>query len=180
VHGSLRHLFMNMLSLSRVGPQAESVLGLTLFLLIYVFSGVGANWMTYLASKSPYTLGASGSLYGLLGAMAVYMLRNRDSLGRYSNAALANIRRTLAMNFIMGSLYGGGVDNWAHLGGFVAGCAITMLLPLSLPLGMGILAGQQQRLGFTPPRMPGGGGGGGGFGGGGGGYSSGGSRLNRD
>ena len=61
--------------------KAEKVFGSAKFLMIYLFSGLLANTGTYLAGTAPYSLGASGSTFGLIGALAAYYYTNRNILG---------------------------------------------------------------------------------------------------
>lgn len=81
VHGSLYHLFMNSLSLIRMGSSAEKTFGSFPFLLTYITSGVLANLLTYFLNTSPISMGASSSVFGITGAFVVYFVRNKRILG---------------------------------------------------------------------------------------------------
>ena len=117
LHSSLPHLLFNCYSLYQVGPQAERVFGRTIFLVIYILSGVIANISTFLLNTSPMSLGASGCLFGIIGAFAAYFFRNRNILGRQAELGLESIKRTLLLNLLYS--LGSNVDHTAHLFGFL-------------------------------------------------------------
>ena len=71
-HASMPHILMNMYSLYNVGYTTEKVYGSTRYVLIYLLSGVAANYATYLLNLSPISIGASASVYGVLGALGTY------------------------------------------------------------------------------------------------------------
>ena len=117
LHSSLPHLLFNCYSLYQVGPQAERVFGRVVFLVIYILSGVIANTGTFLLKTSPMSLGASGCLFGIIGAFATYFFRNRSILGRQAELGLESIKRTLLLNLLYS--LGSNVDHSAHLIGFL-------------------------------------------------------------
>lgn len=126
-HGSLMHLFSNCISLSSIGPETERLFGPLRFLIMYVGSGVLADVSTYLLRCSPYSLGASGCVFGLVGAMAAFYYSNRAVLGRRSAIGLESIKRTMIINLLYG-MSAGNVDNAAHLGGAIFGGLLSLLL----------------------------------------------------
>ena len=74
-HGSLYHIGCNLYSLYNMGPQAERLFGSSRFLSIYLMSGLMANMGTYLAHTSPYSLGASGCVFGIIGTFIyIYLI----------------------------------------------------------------------------------------------------------
>ena len=117
LHSTLPHLLFNCYSLSQVGPQAEQVFGRAVFLVIYLLSGVIANTGTFLLNTSPMSLGASGCLFGIIGAFATYFFRNRSILGRQAEMGLEQIKRTILLNLLYS--LGSNVDHTAHLLGFL-------------------------------------------------------------
>eukprot|EP00981_Chlorochromonas_danica_P011550 scaffold4102_cov174-Ochromonas_danica.AAC.4 len=104
LHANTYHLFTNSYSLAQIGPQIERMFGPTLMLAIYLGSGVAANLGTFLAGSSPFSLGASASTFGLLGAFA-----------------LEGLKRTIIMNLLYGFSVPN-IDNAAHIG---AGATLT-------------------------------------------------------
>lgn len=117
LHSSLPHLLFNCYSIYQVGPQAERVFGRDSFLVIYLLSGVIANFGTYLLHTSPMSVGASGCLFGVIGAFAMYFFRNQSILGRQAEMGLESIKRTLMLNLLYS--LGSNVDHMAHLIGFL-------------------------------------------------------------
>ncbi len=125
LHGSLIHLVFNLLFLRWLGPEAERAFGPARFFLIWTAAGVAGFLLSNVATAHP-TIGASGSVYGLLGAMAAFGRRRGGSFGR----ALSKQMWVLAIGMgVFGFLYGG-INNWAHGGGFAAGLLAGTLLPL--------------------------------------------------
>lgn len=130
LHGGIDHLANNMLLLFFVGSMLETAIGKLRYLLIYFGTGLAAGIASvlYYRSEGLYasSIGASGAVFGLIGAMAVLLLLNRKRLPHMSKGRIAI--------FIFLSLYGGfineGVDNAAHLGGLAAGVVLMLLLLL--------------------------------------------------
>lgn len=125
LHGSVSHLFMNCYSLLNIGPQADAIFGSSGYLSIYILSGAIANLGTFLANSSPFSLGASGCTFGLMGAFAAYFYSNKRILGAQSEQGLASIKRTLLMNVFYGASIRN-IDNMAHLGGLLGGILLCM------------------------------------------------------
>ncbi len=128
LHSGFEHLANNMLVLLFIGDNVERAFGKWRYLVIYFSSGViaGIVSIVYNMSNGNYTfsIGASGAVFGIIGAMACLLLLNR---GRLENITLPRI-----IFFIFLSLYGGftsqGIDNAAHVGGLAAGILVTALL----------------------------------------------------
>jgi membrane associated rhomboid family serine protease len=128
LHGSVQHLLMNSYSLYNIGSMATSLLGQGRFMAFYLMSGVLGNALTFMAGVSPYTLGASGCIYGLIGALAVFFYRNKGILRGQSEMGLESIKRTLLMNVMYGVMMAGGnIDQWGHAGGFASGALLAYL-----------------------------------------------------
>ncbi|MFI6871032.1 rhomboid family intramembrane serine protease [Nocardia sp. NPDC050406] len=113
LHYGLVHLAVNMLALYMLGPYCETALGRGRYLAVYLASLLGGS-AAVMAMVDPLTatVGASGAIYGLFGAVAVIMLRTRQNL--------TQIAVLLAINLIL-SVSLPGVSIWAHLGGLAAG-----------------------------------------------------------
>lgn len=115
-HEAIWHIGFNMLGLWWLGGPLEEALGRARYLALYLISGLAGSALTYvLASGSTASLGASGAIFGLFGAIAVLMRRlNQD---------MRPIVALLVINVII--TFGWGNIAWqAHLGGFVAGVVI--------------------------------------------------------
>jgi membrane associated rhomboid family serine protease len=125
LHANLLHLAFNMYALYLFGNLIEDALGTFRFLGIYFLCGLLAS-VTSFAFGSPerIAVGASGAIFGLLGAWVAYNYRRRGSA-----LASANLRTALmlvAINVFLG-LSIPGIDNLAHLGGLASGAAAGWL-----------------------------------------------------
>ena len=119
LHGSLTHLMMNTFSLQNIGPEVERLFGSGRFLFTYLASGVAGNMMSAYYSPNP-SLGASGAVFGLMGAYYSFLSQNERLLGRSGQDAMSRVSGTLAMNVIFG-LASPMIDNWGHIGGAIGG-----------------------------------------------------------
>ncbi|CAI9297573.1 unnamed protein product [Lactuca saligna] len=118
LHGGLLHLLANMLSLLVIGIRLEQEFGFIRIGLLYVISGFGGSLLSALFLQSNISVGASGAVFGLLGAMLSELITNWTI---YANklAALVTLVIIIAINLAVGILPH--VDNFAHLGGFSSG-----------------------------------------------------------
>jgi membrane associated rhomboid family serine protease len=114
LHEGLLHILFNMLFLYFVGPALEPAVGKANFLVIYVATLFAGSFGALLFQPDAYTVGASGALFGLLGALAVIAHYRRISIWQ------SGIGATLVINVIF-SLSVAGVSLGGHIGGFVGG-----------------------------------------------------------
>ncbi len=116
LHAGLLHIAMNMLSLYFVGLALERLLGRGRFLIVYLLSLLGGSVAAFVLSDiDTATVGASGAIFGLLGALAVTFKRMRLDLRQLGFIVLLN----LVITFTNSSI------SWqAHLGGFVVGAIV--------------------------------------------------------
>ncbi|KAM3391792.1 hypothetical protein ACQJBY_013102 [Aegilops geniculata] len=121
LHGPLYHITLNTFSLASIGPQVEEVAGPKRFLAIYFTSALSGSLMSYWFN-SAHSVGASGAIFGLVGAQAVYLWRHQEL---FANAKenLENIKYVVLLNLGIGILCRR-IDNWAHLGGLLGGAAV--------------------------------------------------------
>ena len=121
LHASLLHLAFNMLALYWLGTVVEQALGSSRFLLLYFVSGIaGSAGALLLSNPNQPTVGASGAIYGIMGALLVleYM-----ATGTFAGQALGLIVLNLALTFAIPNISVGG-----HLGGLVGGILATFAL----------------------------------------------------
>jgi rhomboid protease GluP len=125
LHVDLLHIGFNSYALLAFGLQVERPYGRPRFLLMYCLSGLTGSALSFLLSPHP-SVGASGAIFGLVGVTGAYLYRYRDRLiaGR---ARLGNILSIVAYNLIYGFLVPA-VDNWAHIGGLLAGLTLGWFL----------------------------------------------------
>lgn len=123
LHGNFTHLLFNMIGLFFFGPRLEALLGSRDFLRLYFFSGLGGAVLSFLFASNAPVVGASGAVFGILLAFAIYFPRERI----YIWGVLPVEARFLAIFLAVMSLYSGfsgaqaGVAHFAHLGGFAGG-----------------------------------------------------------
>lgn len=121
VHVEILHLLFNMYSLYIIGTQIESFFGKWKYLIIYFVSAITGSLLSIVFSNVP-SIGASGAIFGLLGAMLVFGYYYRVYLG---NTIYKNILPIIVINLMLGFM-SSGIDNAAHIGGLVGGVLITM------------------------------------------------------
>ena len=124
LHGGVVHLMMNSYSLQNIGPQIEQTFGSGRFLATYLASGIAGNLLSAFMSPNP-AVGASGAIFGLMGAH--YAFLNENNLGAYSQRGIAAVTETVAVNLLFGFL-NPMIDNWGHGGGFVGGAAMAAVI----------------------------------------------------
>lgn len=128
LHFGFEHLMNNMIALAAIGWNLEQETGKIKFLLIYFVSGLGGNILSAYADifTQDYSVsaGASGAVFGIIGALLYVAIRNKGRIGNISGRGL--------MIMIVLSLYcgvtEGGIDNMAHIGGLAAGFLMGILL----------------------------------------------------
>lgn len=121
LHGGITHIAFNMYALHILGREMERFYGAARFLGLYLVCAFAGNVFSYLFT-SANSLGASTAVFGLLGAYAVFILRNREVFGSHTQRVLRNIAQVLLINLVIGLLPG--IDNWGHLGGLLGGAAL--------------------------------------------------------
>jgi len=122
LHIGIIHLLFNMYALFILGPQIESFFGKTKFLIIYLFSGIGGNLLSMLfTGNNIITAGASGAIFGLMGAMLYFGYNYRLYLG---TAIKRQIIPIIVINLLIGFSLNG-INNVAHIGGLISGLFIS-------------------------------------------------------
>ncbi|WP_374265431.1 rhomboid family intramembrane serine protease [Zoogloea sp.] len=121
LHGGLLHVGLNMLALHQAGQVVERLFGRAGFLVIYVVAGLLGNAASLWWKPGPVSVGASGAIFGVYGALLAYLLRQRGSVP----TEVFREMRSGTLGFIGYSLFAGfsipGIDNAAHLGGLIGG-----------------------------------------------------------
>ncbi len=125
LHANLIHILFNMYALYLFGYLIEGAFGKGRFIAIYFVTGFLASVTSYTFS-SPQSLGvgASGAIFGLLGAWVAFNYRRRESA--MAAAQLRGALMLVAINLILGFTVAS-IDNFAHIGGLVAGAAAGWL-----------------------------------------------------
>ena len=117
LHGGALHILFNMMWVRDLGPAVADIIGPSRTVIIYTVAGF-LGFLMSAAVGTPYTMGASASVFGLLGALVHYGRKSGSSLIRGQALNYAVIL------FVMGFLMRG-VDNFAHAGGFAGGYAAS-------------------------------------------------------
>lgn len=121
LHGSLIHILFNMYALYLFGYLVEGAFGKARFVAIYFVSGFLASVASYLfIDPNAPAVGASGAIFGLLGAWVAYNYRRRGT--RLASMYLQNAVFLIVLNLILGFSIPN-IDNSAHIGGLIAGAA---------------------------------------------------------
>lgn len=119
LHQEVWHIVFNMLGLWWLGGPLEAALGRARYLTLYMLSGLAGSALTYwLAAPNQPSLGASGAIFGLLGATAVLMRR--------LNYDMRPVFVLLAVNLVITFNPWGGIAWQAHVGGLIAGTLIAI------------------------------------------------------
>ena len=118
LHGSILHIGFNMYALNAFGAGLERRYGHGRFLLLYILSGFAGTVFSFLFS-SAYSIGASGAIFGLIGAEGIFLYQNRKLFGAQVRGALNNVIFVVAINLFLGLQPG--IDNWGHMGGLMGG-----------------------------------------------------------
>ena len=121
LHGSIIHLVVNMYSLFIVGRQIENNFGKVRLLIIYFISALSGGLLSALFSKG-ISIGASGAIFGLLGALLYFGLHFRLYL---TDALVSKIIPIIVLNLIIGFTVTG-IDNACHIGGLIGGFLASM------------------------------------------------------
>ena len=121
LHANFLHLIFNMYALYVIGMQLESFLGKGKYLAVYLLSGLGGSMLSIFFSNG-YSVGASGAIFGLMGALLYFGYHYRVYL---DSVVKSQIIPLIVLNLLIG-FTSTGIDNWAHIGGLVGGILATM------------------------------------------------------
>jgi rhomboid protease GluP len=128
VHGGLIHLALNLWCLIHIGPLVERLYGNLTFAVLFVVAGIGGAIASFGFSPVRVSVGASGAIFGVLGALLAFLLIHRHALP----ASLLRPLRASAIGFVvfstLFSLVVPNIDQAAHMGGLVTGFSSGVLL----------------------------------------------------
>ncbi len=123
LHGGLIHIIFNMYALYVIGPQLEVLFGRVKYIVIYLLSAIGGSLLSYIFSPLSLSIGASGAIFGLFGAMVMYVLKYRD---RIPKRVLNNLFFVIILNLFIGFNLQG-IDNFGHIGGLLTGVVVSLI-----------------------------------------------------
>ncbi len=127
LHIGFVHIAFNSMGLFVFGTAFERTSGPLRMAAVYIGSGLAGSALSYLASPAVRSAGASGAIFGVLGALAVYLFVNRQEFGKLGQREITAVLFLAAMNLLTG-LTTPGVDNWAHVGGLIGGAALALAI----------------------------------------------------
>lgn len=123
LHANLLHVGLNMLNLAVLGVFLERLVGHMRFLLIYMTTGIVSIIASFYFMPQEISVGASGAIFGLVGAYSVFVLMHRRAFRKGGIPALLWLIIVIAGNLSIG-FFVPNVDNYAHLGGLLSGCLL--------------------------------------------------------
>ncbi len=143
LHAGFLHIAFNGYALYIFGQQVESFYGPWRFLAIYFIAGLAGSIASF--AFSPHlSVGASGAIFGIIGALGAFFFFHRKLLGGVRRAQLLNAVAMIGLNLLLGVSQSGSIDNFAHMGGLIGGgLAAVLLAPRYTP---GRALGPDERL----------------------------------
>lgn len=132
LHSGLVHILFNILVQYKVGVKLEKDNGTLRLMPIYILSGLSGNLLSALFSPNLVTVGASGAIYGFLGVLIVDLVKNWKKLDKPCRTYVVlfvGIIVSLAIGLLPG------IDNFAHIGGFVMGVLSGIVFLPSMHFG---------------------------------------------
>jgi rhomboid protease GluP len=123
LHGGILHIFFNMAALRQLGLVVSREFGAYRMFVIYTLSGIIGFWISYLAGVA-FTIGASASVCGLIGALLYY---GKSRGGIYGRTLYRQVFMWVVFLFVFGLIVPG-INNWGHGGGVLAGIAVGFVL----------------------------------------------------
>lgn len=128
LHFGIEHLINNMLVLFILGSRLERVIGSLRFAVIYFLGGIAGNVVSLLydlrQGEAAVSAGASGAVFAVMGGMILVVLCNK---GRLEDLSMRQILILAVFSLYFG-FTSSGVDNAAHLGGFLAGFILAVIV----------------------------------------------------
>ena len=127
LHAGVMHILANSLSLFIFGQIVERTHGHGRFVLIYLLAGLFGSVASFSINSTGVGVGASGAVFGIVGALAAYFVANRRVMGDLGRQNLMGLLVLVAINIAF-ALTTPGIDNWAHMGGLASGFLLGLAL----------------------------------------------------
>ncbi|MBN1219636.1 MAG: rhomboid family intramembrane serine protease [Anaerolineae bacterium] len=124
LHIGLMHLLFNSYALFIFGVEMERLYGPDRFIIIYILSGLFGSLASF-AMRGPlvFSAGASGAIFGIIGMNLAFFMLHRETFGHFGRQRMMNTVVIIVINVIFGFTMPN-IDNYAHLGGLIAGFAM--------------------------------------------------------
>ena len=123
LHANILHIGLNMLNFLLLGLIVERIFGHLRFVLIYLLAGVISILASFVYAPQEISVGASGAIFGLVGAYSAFMLLHRQAFRYHGITALGWLILVIGINLGLGFVIPN-VDNYAHVGGLLSGCLL--------------------------------------------------------
>jgi membrane associated rhomboid family serine protease len=137
LHANLLHVGLNMLNFFILGIFIERLFGHLRFLLIYLVTGVISVIASFYFAPQEVSVGASGAIFGIVGAYSVFVLMHRRAFRAGGIPILLWLVLVIGLNLGLG-FFIANIDNYAHLGGLISGFLLGWLFaPLYVQLATG-------------------------------------------
>jgi rhomboid protease GluP len=124
LHAGIFHLVFNMYALLYVGAILESAVGKFKYVFAYVLAGLVASISSLIINENIVSVGASGAIFGLFGTLIVLLLFKKIKISNVSNKSLLLSVGLFVFYNIFYGFSNEGIDNAAHVGGFICGLLI--------------------------------------------------------
>jgi rhomboid protease GluP len=134
VHGGLIHLALNMWCLFTIGPLVERFFGSAATATIYLVAGIGGAIASMATLPPRVSVGASGAIFGLLGALLVFLIIHRRAV---PGSVLRPLRSSALFFVVFNTMFGAmvpNIDQAAHLGGLAGGLLAGLVLTRPWPV----------------------------------------------
>jgi rhomboid protease GluP len=125
----LMHLGFNMYALWFAGQIVERMYGSWVMFLLYAVCGIAASATSYAFGPGGWSVGASGAIFGMFGVILVATRYHHAILDAQSRAIASQIGILIVLNLVIGFSGLFGIDNYAHVGGLIAGLWLGFVLP---------------------------------------------------
>ena len=150
LHGGTMHILFNMIALFQVGTFVELIYGTSRMAVIYFLAAIGGGIAVSIFSPDVVTIGASGAIFGLFGALAIAGLR----LGARGRSIMQQTTGIIVINLAISLWPGSNISIADHIGGLIVGtlCGLVLFriprprVPVAQPNG----PGYAQRIGPDP------------------------------
>ncbi|MGA3036052.1 MAG: rhomboid family intramembrane serine protease [Vulcanimicrobiaceae bacterium] len=155
LHDGFLHIAFNMFALWQIGTIVEQLFGTPKMAMLYIASIIGAGWAIYQFNYTEITIGASGAIFGLFGALVAAGLR----LGEHGRQLVRNMLGLVIINVLLGFMIPN-ISQAGHLGGLVTGFILGVILyrvPVHLRRGMSVQVqsqGAPVEAELLPPQQP--------------------------
>lgn len=124
LHSGFIHIFFNMYSLYVIGPKIEDFYGKWKYLFIYLLSGISGGLLSIAMNGNVVTVGASGAIFGLFGALIYLGYNYRGYIGSIVRSQIVPI---VIYNLLIG-FFVSGIDMWGHIGGLIGGLIVSYIV----------------------------------------------------